>query len=389
MKKKEISQREALGQRDNLILASCAAASLWFDLTTLRRLNLTRIIYSMKIFLVTSLAALLLGGCAKSPNAEKHEGQLSYTAIPVEIAVVHRQTLSVTKQYSGTLEGEEQANIVAKISERITAVNVHVGESVNAGQVLVELDKSGASSQFYQAQAGFTNAEKTYERMKALYQEGAISQQSLDGAQTAHEVAKANFDAAKSAVELTTPIPGVVTAINVSVGDLTTPGGVLITVAKIGRMKVDFDVSETDLGGLSVGQSVQVYSEARPDVKITGKIVQLSKSADVRSRTFQIKALFNNTPDNWFRPGMFCRVNVPISSHDKPLVVPAAAIQSDGITNQVFIVRDGRSFQRIVQTGLTDGKMSEVLAGLEDSDTVITTGATSARDSGYVSTANK
>ncbi len=344
--------------------------------------------YPIKVILTAILGAAILAGCGKPQNAEKKEGNLSYATIPVEIAVVYKQNLSVTKQYSGTLEGEEQANIVAKISERITVINAQVGQPVKAGQVLVVLDRSGATSQYYQAQAAFNNAAKTYERMKALFKEGAISQQSLDGTQTAYEVAKANFDAAKSAVELTTPIPGVVTAVNVSVGDLTAPGAVLMTVAKIGRMKVDFDVSETDLGSLTAGQKVQVYSEARPDVKIVGKIVQLSKSADVRSRTFQIKALFGNTPDNWFRPGMFCRVNAAVSSHGKQLVVPATSIISDGVTNRVFIVSNGRSFQRTVRTGLTDGKVFEILDGLEERDTVITTGATSARDSGYVTIAN-
>ena len=359
-----------------------------FDSSTLGRQKLRKITFSMKISIMTGLAGVLFSGCGRTPNAEKKAGTLTFSTVPVEIAIAHKQKLSVTRQFSGTLEGQEQANIVAKISERITAIDAQVGQSVKAGQVLVVLDRSGATSQYYQAQAAFNNAEKTYERMNALLKEGAISQQSLDGAQTAYEVAKANFDAAKSAVELTTPIPGVVTAVNVSVGDLTSPGGVLMTVARIGKMKVDFDVNETDLGSLTTGQKVQVYSEARPDVKITGEIVQLSKSADVRSRTFQIKALFNNTPDNWFRPGMFCRVNVPVSSRDRPIVVPAAAIQSDGITSRVFIVKNGRSFQRIVETGLTDGRMFEVLNGLEERDTVITTGATNARDSGFVSIAN-
>lgn len=351
------------------------------------KLKLRNIFLPMQIIVTASLAAVFFGGCGRTPNAEKKAGTLTFSTVPVEIAIAHKQKLSVTRQFSGTLEGEEQANIVAKISERITAINAQVGQPVKSGQVLVVLDRSGATSQYYQAQAAFNNAQKTFKRMRALLNEGAISQQSLDGAQTAYEVAKANFDAAKSAVELTTPIPGVVTAVNISVGDLTSPGGVLMTVARIGKMKVDFDVNETDLGGLSTGQKVQVYSEARPDVEITGEIVQLSKSADVRSRTFQIKALFDNTPDNWFRPGMFCRVNVPVTSRDTPIVVPAAAIQSDGITSRVYIVRHGRSFQRIVQTGLTDGKMFEVLEGLEERDTVITTGATNARDSGFVSIA--
>ena len=358
-------------------------------LMTHRRFNLTNRFYSTKIFFLSAaVAGVIFGGCGKPQGEQKGQDNGSASTTPVEVTAVQRQTLSVTKQFSGTLEGEEQANIVPKISERITRINVHVGDAVEAGQVLIELDKSGATSQFYQAQAGFNNAQKTYDRMKALYQEGAISQQTLDGTQTAFEVAKANFDAAKSAVELTTPITGVVTAVNVNVGDLTVPGGVLITVAKIGQMKVDFDVNEIDLGSIALGHSVQVYSEARPDVKIAGKIVQLSKSADVRSRTFQIKAQFTNTRDNWFRPGMFCRVNVSISSNDRSLVVPVASIVSDGITNRVFVVRDNRSIQQIVQLGVTDGKNTEILSGLSEGTMVVTTGATSAVDSGYVSIAN-
>lgn len=351
---------------------------------------MTRGFYSIKIFFVgVAFAGLALNGCGKPPGERKTQSDSMTSTTPVEVATVQRQTLSLTRQYTGTLEGEEQANIVAKISERITNINVHVGDDVNAGQVLVELDKSGVTSQFYQAQAAFDNAQKTYDRMKALYREGAISQQTLDGTQTAYEVAKANFDAARGAVELATPISGVVTAVNVSVGDLTVPGAVLVTAARINRMKVDFDVNEIDLGSLPLGHGVQVYSEARPDVKISGQVVQLSKSADVRSRTFQMKALFNNTRDNWFRPGMFCRVNVSISSGSRSLVVPVGAIVSDGISNRVFLVRNGRSYQRAVDLGITDGKNTEVTSGLSEGDIVITTGATSVRDSSYVSVANK
>jgi len=355
-----------------------------------RRLNLTNRVSVAKISLLgAAITGMILNGCGKPQGEQNSQSNALTSTTPVEVTIARRQTVSAIKQYTGTLEGEEQANIVAKISERITAINVHVGDVIKAGQVLVELDKSGASSQFYQAQAGFDNAQKTYDRMKALYQEGAISQQTLDGTQTAFEVAKANFDAAKSSVELTTPIPGVVTAVNVSVGDLTSPGGVLITVAKIERMKVDFDVNEIDLSSLSVGKAVQIYSEVRPNVKVNGQIVQSSKSADVRSRTFEMKALFDNTSDSWFRPGMFCRVNVPVSSNSSDLVVPVTAVVSDGTANQVFIVRNARSYQRQVQLGVTDGKNTEILAGLTEGDTVVTTGATSAKDSGYVSIANK
>jgi len=126
-------------------------------------------------------------------------------------------------------------------------INARVGDYVKTGDVLFELDKSGAQSQFYQAQAVFLNAQKDFERMKNLFNEGAVSRQALDQAQTGYDVAKANFDAAKSTVEITSPISGVVTAINVNIGDLANPQMPLATVANIGRMKAKFNVGESDV----------------------------------------------------------------------------------------------------------------------------------------------
>jgi len=304
--------------------------------------------------------------------------------VAIDVAAVERKSLAVTKTFSGTLEGEEQANIVSKLSERITAISTHVGTHVDAGQVIINLDKSGTTSQYYQAEANFKNAEKTLQRMKSLYEEGAISLQTLDGAQTAYDVSKANFDAARSAVELSTPISGVVTALNVSLGDLAMPGSVLATIAKIKRMKVVFNINETDVTSISNGLKVLVYSETRPGLKVEGKIVQLSKSADIRSRSFEIKALFSNTGDNWFKPGMFCKVELQLSPRENILVIPVSAIQSDGVNNRVFLIRNEQAFQRIIQTGVTDGDKMEIMQGLQEGDLVATVGANNLRDSSYV-----
>lgn len=335
---------------------------------------------------ISGLAAFLimtLSGCGAGKNSPSNAG-VAVRTVPVEIAVAARKNLTVTKTYSGPLEGEEQANIVAKISERLTGIHVRVGEAVRAGGVIISLDRSGTSSQYYQAAASFKNAEKTLERMKSLYAEGAISLQSLDAAQTAHDVARANFDAASSAVELRTPIAGFVTAINVSLGDLASPGALLATIARIDRMRVTFNMNESDAAGVAVGQKVTVSSDARPDAKGEGRIIQLSKSADVRSRSFEMKALFPNTADRWFKPGMFCRVNLVVSPREESLVVPNGAIQSDGVTNRVFVIRGGRAFQQTVEVGVSDGESTAILRGLADRDTVATVGVNNLKDSTHV-----
>jgi membrane fusion protein (multidrug efflux system) len=341
--------------------------------------------------ILSVLLCCALAGCGakKDAGANPDSNPDGLNAVPVEVAVAGLRHLSITKTYSGPLEGEEQANVIARLSERVAGVQARVGETVGSGQILVTLDKGGPSSQYYQAEAGFRNSEKTLERMKSLYKEGAVSLQSLDGAQTAFDVAKANFDAARGTVELAAPIAGVVAFVNVNEGDLTSPGAVLATIAKIRRMKAIFNVNEGDVANLSIGQTIRVYSETRPDVKVDGEVTQISRSADTRSRSFEIKALFPNTADRWFKPGMFCRVTLEIAPRGKLLVIPNAAIQSDGGADRVFVIRSGRAFLRIVRAGLTDGQTTEILQGLNDRDTVATIGLNNLRDSSLVSVVRK
>ena len=331
------------------------------------------------------LALILLAGCGThEQEAGQAEDLTAKIAVPVDVAVAATGTLSVERTYSASLEGQEQANIVPKIAERVAKVHVQVGATVPAERLIVSLDKSGASSQFYQAEAAFRNAEKSLDRMKSLYAEGAVSLQTLDGVQTQYDVAKANYVAARGVVELTTPIGGVVTAVNVTIGDLTAPGVSLATVARIDRMKAIFNLNESDVASLAIGQKVVITSEARPDLTVQGTITQISRSADVRSRSFEVKAMFTNTPDRWFRPGMFAKVRTRVASGAGALIVPNVAVQTDGVTSRVFVVSHGRAYQRVVETGMTDGERTVILKGLSPADTVATVGIANVRDSSHV-----
>jgi membrane fusion protein (multidrug efflux system) len=328
---------------------------------------------------------IMTAGCG-SPKADpvQSDAEKMKLSVPVEVATVQTGILAVDRTYSASLEGEEQAHIVPKISERVAGVHVRVGQTVAANQLIVSLDKAGASSQFYQAQAAYRNAEKSLERMKSLYAEGAVSLQTLDGTQTAYDVAHANFVAARSMVQLVTPIAGVVTALNVSIGDLAMPGVTVATVAKIDRIKAIFSMNEVDVAAITVGQGVEVVSDARPDLTVKGNIVEVSRSADVRSRSFEVKALFTNTHDRWFRSGMFASVRLRITSKAPVMNVPNIAVQTDGVTSRVFVLKDGRAFLRAVRTGITDGERTAILEGVLPNDTVATLGVNNLRDSSLV-----
>ena len=308
--------------------------------------------------------------------------------VPVQIDTVRKKEISVIKNFTGTLEGEQQANVVSKIQERINSVNVKIGDVVKPGKVLVSLDKSGASSQFYQAKAGFENAAQNLDRMKALYAAGAIAKQMLDGAQTTYDISKANYDAAKSMVELASPISGIVTFIDCNIGDLALPGKVILTVASINKMKILFTVNEQHISALSLGKMAEIFSEQRPDLVQYGSISQVSRSADIQSRSFDVRAVFPNNSDRWFKPGMFCRVNVIVNHSNSSLIIPTKAIIFLENKKGVFVIENNIASFRLIETGMSNAQSTEVIRGLKEWEKVVTLGMNNLKEGSKIILSN-
>lgn len=347
-------------------------------------------IYKVAALSLLTLFLLIVQACGEKAKENNTINKTQYTdTISVEAQLVEMKELDLTKTFSGSLEGVEQANIVAKIPERIIKINIKVGDYVKAGTVLIELDKAGASSQFYQAQAAFLNAQKNYERMQNLLKVGAVSQQSFDAVQTQYDVAKANFDAATSTVEITSPISGLVTALNVNIGDLANPQMQMATVANIDRMKAKFNVGESDVPSFYVGQPAKIYSEMNTELVQTGKIFQLSKSANLQSRTFEIQAMFPNTKDRWFKPGMFCSVTVDMKLKNNTVAIPLSAIVTENNKDGVYLINDNKVYFKNISTGLTDGKLVEVTSGLKVGDRIVTLGTNNLKNGTVVIISNK
>ncbi|MBZ0199939.1 MAG: efflux RND transporter periplasmic adaptor subunit [Ignavibacteriaceae bacterium] len=346
-------------------------------------MNKQRNLIRISGIVLLSLFLLLQIGCGKTTgeNSKKEEVKV----IPINVVKVKRETISQEKTFSGTLEGVEQSDIVAKISERITKINLKVNESVKNGKVIIQLDKTGPSSSYLQTQVNYINAKKDFERMDALYKGGAISQQQLDQAKASYEISKANFEAAASTVELSSPISGIITDIKYNVGDWVTPGNKLAVVANIKSMIIKLFVSETEMQMLKMGDKITIYSEREIAKAVTGRIVEISRSASSDARSFQVKASFNNTKDLFYKPGMFVNADVTLDSKKDVIVVPTEAIITSNQRNVVFRISDNRSFETEVKTGLNDENYTEILSGLNEGDTIAILGMNNLKDSTKIS----
>jgi membrane fusion protein (multidrug efflux system) len=332
----------------------------------------------LECFLILYL--FFAGGCGGKDDKKADFSELN-KVIPVSVSTVQQRDIANERTYGGNLEGVKQANIVAKISERIISVNVKVGQFVKAGQVIVELEKTGLTSQFPQAQANLENTKRELDRMTALYKEGAVAKQAVDQAQTAYSVAQANYEAARGAVELTAPISGTVTEVNINPGDWVNPGTIIAVVAEINQLIVKFNVSESEIPVLKMGTNIRVYSEFNKDVAQTGRITEINRSASLDSRSFGIKAQFSNTKDSFYKPGMFVKVNVVTEKHQNVLTIPTEAITREKNSNIVYMIKNGISLPVNIKPGFSNDQMTEVTSGLSAGDTIVTAGINNLSDS--------
>ena len=328
---------------------------------------------SKKIILgitIIVISLLLTIGCSGS-KTETAGGERK--AISVQGEAIVPVTRELVKSFTGNLEGRRQAVIRAKIAEAVEKIDTREGDHVASGDPIISLDKTGPTSNYMQAYSVYQNSEKNYNKMKYLYDQGAISESQFDGARTEYEVSHANFDAALQMVELRSPITGTVTSIDVAVGEYVSPGMQVATVAETGDLRMKFGVSSSDIGYISDGADVRVSVEADSLLVGKGNVIMVARSADPVTRTFEVEVEVENA-GRQFKPGMFAKGDITVGTYNGIVAVPREAVINRSGKDYVFVYSGGKALQREVTLGIDFNGTSEVRSGLIPGDTLITVG---------------
>jgi membrane fusion protein (multidrug efflux system) len=293
--------------------------------------------------------------------------------IPVTAAVATTGTIVRAIGISGTLEGSQQADVTSRLLETVQNVHVREGQSVQAGRVVATLARTSAQAQIDQAEAAYFNAQSDYERMQALYEQGAVSLQALDGATTALTVAKANLESAASLIELRAPISGRITDVFVEPGQVANPGQPLVRIARLDRLVLKAEVPESEVVHLRRGQTASVSMDAYPDTTLPGVVGAVALSADPRSRQFKVEVDIRNL-SGMLRPGVYAHAEIEVERADDAVVIPTGALRSGDDGAYVYLINDDVIHVRRVVAGLSDGEFSQISSGLEAGDRVVVRG---------------
>jgi len=319
---------------------------------------------------ILSMMALLLS-CGGQESDENVEVTIE-REIPVKVMIASQSTEEFIKTYTGTLEGKKQAVIYSKIAEAVDKVLVKEGDRVKPDQVLVSLDNYGASSSYQQTFSLYKNAEKNFNKMAYLFEEGAVSESQYDGAKTEYEVSKASYEAASKMVNIQSPINGTVTSLPVSKGDFVSAGQKIATIATTDILRVKFGVNEKDIQHIDEGSNVNLVVNSL-DLKATGIVSSIAKSADPFTRSYQVEALLLNS-EKIFNPGMFVRIEIIMDILENVITVPREVVLNLDGKDMIYTVSNGKAKLYEVRLGEDLNGKVIINSGLNVGDTLVTLG---------------
>jgi len=339
----------------------------------------------------------------------------------------------------GIVKAKDQVEISAYVLSKVVEVPVVEGQDVKKGDLLVRLDDTKYREEVIReramvasAQAALEIAERqlsegkdSFDRQKALYEDRLISKAEFDRAlttyrslETAYSQAISNLTQARSMLtaaeddlsktRYTSPIDGIVTKVNVEVGEIVvtgtmnTPGTVMVVVSNMGVMEVDAEIDETDVVKVSLGEKAQIELDAFPGKIFNGEVVEIAKmpisgvttstTTSSSSSTSQVSAdydvtvtLEGVTPD--ILPGMNSTVDIITSTAENVLFIPIQAIvkrtpegkiqegkmqKRQNYVDGVFLLEGKKVVFRQVETGISDDQYIEIKSGLKKGENVIT-----------------
>lgn len=321
------------------------------------------------------LAALLLGACgeeAPGPAAARRPaGPHLVTAISVERApVVARQ------ERPGGLRLRRLVRIFSQEEGRITDLTLYEGDSVRAGQTLVQLEDDLLRAELDKAEATAAQERLNLERLEPLVQRRAATEDEVARARTELAIAEAQLRLLQTRLAFTrirAPFAGVITERLVEPGDFVTKNTHLLTLADPDSLVAEVAVSELVLPQLAPGDAVRIRIDALGGDWFDGHILRIHPTLSASTRQARVEVRFEHIPDG-ARAGQFARVELATAALPR-LLVPFRAVQQDRAGAFVWVIDgDGQAARRAVETGLRIADSVEVRAGLEPGEQVITRG---------------
>jgi RND family efflux transporter MFP subunit len=387
----------------------------------------------MSPYVLTAFAlsfCLLLSGCQGQGSVGAEEQKSKPAGPPpreVKVTPAAERTIARTVSATGTLAADDQVVLGTKVAGRLAETTVDLGTRVKKGQLVGRLDQSDFKLRVEQAEAALQQArvrlglsatgtdEKvdpeqtavvrqarammddarlTRDRSIKLAQQELIARAQLDTAEAALQVAEGRYQDAieevrnrqaviaqrRSELELArqqlsdtvivSPLDGVVSLKQASVGEYLTAGAPIATLVRVHPLRLRVPVPEREGSGVRAGHAVALTVEGDSTV-YRGRVVRLSPIVQEQNRTLLVEAEVPNER-GFLRPGAFARVEIMTEVSQPVITVPSTALIVFAGVEKVMVVRQGKTAEVRVTTGRRLGPDVEIVDGVKRGDPVVT-----------------
>jgi RND family efflux transporter MFP subunit len=312
-----------------------------------------------------------------------------------EVVRVIRRDVGTRVKATGVIKpmiGAE-VNVGSSVSGVVMRLFVQIGDRVDKGQLLAELDsrtlkarRDADAAALQVAQANLDYAEVDLRRKRQLNEAQIISRSELDLASKAFAVAEQQRDQARATLADSTtqlgytqvfaPIAGTVSGVSTQEGEtvaasFATP--TFVTLLDLSKLEVWAYVDETDIGHIRKGELARFTVDTYGEREFAGTVTSIHPKAEIRDNVVDYVVVVRFTAPREFvlRPEMTTTVNIDLDRHTHVLAVPVRAVRREG--NRAFVLcrNNGKIEQRWVSPGIRDDGYWEVVAGLREGEEVV------------------
>lgn len=331
------------------------------------------------------MSLLILASCKKREVKAPAEKIVNVRVQDVEV-----KPLKPFVETIGTLNPNEEVIVSAEVDGILKEVKVDNGTAVSRGMLLSVIDDTDYGLEVKRAEAGLRQAQATFEntklefgRKQSLYKEQLVTQQQFDDVSTRLSLAEAEVERARAALSLAkqkliktkvySPLSGYVKEKKVSAGDYVRNGANMFVIIQNNPLKLNFTVTEKDVGRLKKGQDITFRVDAFANREFKGKVNTIYPGLEEKTRSLQAEAIVPN-PDGLLKPGLFAHIILYTGAGRNTVLVPIISLLYEGETVKVFVVDGGRAKERFVKVGQKYGEMMEVVEGLKGGENVVIAG---------------
>jgi RND family efflux transporter MFP subunit len=314
---------------------------------------------------------------ASSPSARNAD---------VQVAAPTRRDLTYVVTLPANVAPLYQTTLYAKVSGYLKWIGPDKGDSVKKDQVVAIIDAPEVEQQYRQAMADFKIKKLTHERLASVFHEApdVIAKQDVDVAEAAFEGSRhllQQVTVLHAYTKVRAPYNGIITArfadpgALIQVATASATGAIpLFTIMDIETVRVYMNVSQEDAPLVKPGVTAAVLTvREHPGRQFKGMVTRSTLALDPATRTMLVEVDLPNR-DHALQPGTFGEISLALRHSPNALSIPAGAIVSNGKVKSVFIVDQGKARLAPIQTGISDGRMVEVVEGLTGNEAVVVVG---------------